>query len=99
MVASNDIKGRAQEIRDLIVDDRLADAMTRLMDFANQCSTNRDDQNDATLLKRSVMILSKKERDRELEFAAVERERTPLLRRALGLVDEIEARAILPIAS
>ena len=92
MTAANDILARADEVRLLVADDRVPDALLRLLDFVRDFSDDRDDVQEAILISANFKRLEKLERRGELEFDDADRHRTKVLRQMLQLVDATAER-------
>jgi hypothetical protein len=99
MPAANDIKARADELQDLIADDRVSDALVRLLDFVRDFSDDREDVQEAVLICSSYKRLEKLERRGELPFEECDRHRTRMLRQMLQLIDATAERPKLLRAS
>jgi hypothetical protein len=96
-VASNDIARRRDEIKFLIADDNVLQALKRLLDFVRDFSDDTDHLNEGIVISASYARLEKHERRGTLPFQDVVQQRTQLLYQALALIDGVQQRAGLEL--
>jgi hemerythrin-like domain-containing protein len=100
MPASNDIQGRADEVRALVEDDRIEDAVRRLMDFvadfSDSESKRRESKREVTVLSADVKRLEKAARQGMITFEDAGRQRRHLLFQMLTMLDDIEVEPSPP---
>lgn len=98
MPAPNEITARAREVRILIGEDRVPDAIKRLMDFVTDYADDAA-MDQAIQISASFHSLAKKERKNELPYSEVEQARRRLFWEMFELLDDVRGRATLPKAS
>ena len=89
MSAVLDIEKRQEEVRALLFDDKVSQALHRLMDFVRDFSDDRAHINEVTVLSANFRRVETAERQKRLSFKEAQNERTDLLYQALGLIDAI----------
>ena len=87
--AANDLTVRAGEIQDLVSDDRIIDAINRLMDLLRDFSDDRELVQEVIVLSAKYKRLEKAERQRTLTYDEIERQRTPMLFQVLQIIDQV----------
>lgn len=99
MTAPNDIGKRTDEIRDLIFNDKVTQAVKRMMDFVRDFSGDKGDLREVIVISASYHRLEKAERRGTLHFEDLEERRTKLLFQALELIDGIVEELSMQIAA
>jgi hypothetical protein len=98
-----DIRARADELRqDLLVartDEALDRLLDRLLDFVREFSDRAEHVRQATIVSHSLRWLAQGLKDKQLKFVEAEELRLPHIKELLVLIDEIEIRPQLPVAS
>jgi hypothetical protein len=97
--AANDLAARAGEVQELVGDDRIVDAIKRLMDLLRDFSDNRELVQEVIVLSAKYKRLEKAERQRTLTYDELERQRTPMLFQVLQIVDQVSEQPRVPAAS
>ena len=94
-----DIRIRADELRQHLYEAKTDDALDRLLDFVREFSDRPEHVRQATLVSHSLRRIDQAVKDGQLKFGAAEKLRQPQIRDLLILIDDIEIRPQLPVAS
>ncbi len=99
MPVALDIEKRQEEIRGLLFDDKVSQALHRLMDFVRDFSQGRENLNEVTVISANFRRIDTAERQKRLGFKEAQSERTELLYQALSLMDVIVETLGVEVAS
>lgn len=98
-----DIRGRAEELRQLSVEARTDDALDRLLDrlldYVREFSDLPEHVRQATMVSLALRRISYAVKEGQLKFGPAEKQRLPHIKLLLVLIDEIEVRPQLSVAS
>jgi hypothetical protein len=93
------IRARAGELRSQLWNGRTDEALDRLLDLVTDFSDTPKHIRDATLIANTLRRIERAESEGRLPFAEAEAQRQPTIYKFLELIDEIELRPQLPLAS
>lgn len=94
-----DIRVRADELRQHLFEGRTDDALDRLLDFVREFSDVPEHVRKATFVSHNLRRIDHAVKDGRLKFGPAEKLRQPQIRDLLMLIDDIEVRPHLPVAS
>ncbi|MCI5158200.1 MAG: hypothetical protein D3906_07110 [Candidatus Electrothrix sp. AUS1_2] len=92
MPATNDIKKRHSELQMLFAEDKIPEAIKRLMDFVRDFSQDDTDTlNEVIVISSNFSRLEKAERRGTLNYDEVDQKRAKLLYQSLELMEAVIA--------
>ena len=86
MVEPHSIGGRKQEIRDLVANGEVGEAIRKLMDFVRDFSRNEDHLDEITVVSADHRALEAENRRNPMPYSRLAKERQKIVYKALALM-------------